>query len=443
MERDTIAAIATPPGRGGIGIVRVSGADLAALAREVVQRPTPPRRAVYADFRAADQSPIDTGICLFFPAPNSFTGEDVVEFQGHGGPVVMDRLLERVIELGARLARPGEFTERAFLNKRMDLAQAEAVADLIDSASRRAAQAAMRSLAGEFSAQILALDGRVREARVHVEAAIDFAEEEIDFLRDAELRARLDAVLAGLGDLLAESSRGQLLRDGLEVVIAGAPNVGKSSLLNRLAAEDRAIVTPTPGTTRDAVQAQVEVQGIPVRLTDTAGLRDTGDEVEAIGIERARKAIASADVVLAVTDASAGSEGDRSLNPLERETHHRATISVVNKVDLTGATPGLAGEAFHVSALTGAGIDHLKHRIVELAGIAPTEGAYLARRRHLEALEAARDCTQRALQRTREGAGELAAEELRLAHEALGSIVGITTTDELLGDIFSAFCIGK
>ena len=443
MERDTIAAIATPPGRGGIGIVRVSGADLAALAREVVQRPTPPRRAVYADFRAADQSPIDTGICLFFPAPNSFTGEDVVEFQGHGGPVVMDRLLERVIELGARLARPGEFTERAFLNKRMDLAQAEAVADLIDSASRRAAQAAMRSLAGEFSAQILALDGRVREARVHVEAAIDFAEEEIDFLRDAELRARLDAVLAGLGDLLAESSRGQLLRDGLEVVIAGAPNVGKSSLLNRLAAEDRAIVTPTPGTTRDAVQAQVEVQGIPVRLTDTAGLRDTGDEVEAIGIERARKAIASADVVLAVTDASAGSEGDQSLNPLERETHHGATISVVNKVDLTGATPGPAGNAFHVSALTGAGIDRLKHRIVELAGIAPTEGAYLARRRHLEALEAARECAQRALQRTREGAGELAAEELRLAHEALGSIVGITTTDELLGDIFSAFCIGK
>ena len=443
VKRDTIAAIATPPGRGGIGVVRVSGADLTELVQAVVRRPTPPRRAVYTDFLGADERPIDAGICLFFAAPNSFTGEDVVEFQGHGGPVVMDRLLDRMVELGARLAKPGEFTERAFLNKRMDLAQAEAALDLINSASRRAAQAAMRSLAGEFSAQVLALDGRVREARVHVEAAIDFADEEIDFLEDAELRTRIDAVLAGLDDLLAESSRGQLLRDGLDVVIAGAPNVGKSSLLNHLSAEDRAIVTPVPGTTRDAVQAMIEVQGIPVRLTDTAGLRDTGDEVESIGIERARQAIANADVVLAVTDASARSEGDPSLHPAECEAHRSATISVVNKIDLTGAAPGQTGNTIYVSALTGSGIDDLKRRIAELGGIAPTEGAYLARRRHVEALEAARACAQRALQRTREGAGELAAEELRLAHEALGSIVGITTTDQLLGDIFSAFCIGK
>lgn len=443
MKRDTIAAIATPPGRGGIGVVRVSGADLTELVQAVVRRPTPPRRAVYTDFLDADERPIDAGICLFFAAPSSFTGEDVVEFQGHGGPVVMDRLLDRMVELGARLAKPGEFTERAFLNKRMDLAQAEAVADLINSASRRAAQAAMRSLAGEFSAQVLALDGRVREARVHVEAAIDFADEEIDFLEDAELRTRLDAVLAGLDDLLAESSRGQLLRDGLDVVIAGAPNVGKSSLLNRLSAEDRAIVTPVPGTTRDAVRAMIEVQGIPVRLTDTAGLRATGDEVESIGIERARKAIASADVVLAVTDARARSKGGPSLDPVECEPRRSATISVVNKIDLTGAVPGRTGDTINVSALTGTGIDDLKRRIAEIGGIAPTEGAYLARRRHLEALEAARACAQRALGRTQEGAGELAAEELRLAHEALGSIVGVTTTDELLGDIFSAFCIGK
>lgn len=442
MKRDTIAAIATPPGRGGIGIVRVSGAGAAALMEEVVQRPTPPRHAVYADFLDANQTPIDTGICLFFPTPNSFTGEDVAEFHGHGGPVVMDRLLGRMVELGARLARPGEFTERAFLNKRMDLAQAEAVADLIDSASRRAAQAAMRSLAGEFSAQILALDSRVREARMHVEAAIDFAEEEIDFLGDSELKTRLEGVLTGLGDLLEESSRGQILRDGLDVVIAGAPNVGKSSLLNRLAAEDRAIVTATPGTTRDAVHAEIEVQGIPVRLTDTAGLRQTSDDVESIGIDRARAAIAGADLVLAVTDATAPTiDADANLRECERA--QGTTILVVNKIDLTGENAGQAGETLRISARTGAGIDDLKRRIAELAGIAPTESTYLARRRHLQALEAAQACARQALRHTGEGAGELAAEELRLAHEALGTIVGTTTTDELLGDIFSAFCIGK
>ena len=436
MKRDTIAAIATPPGRGGIGIVRVSGTGLSRLVKAVVQPPVPPRHAVYADFLDSDGHPIDTGICLFFPAPNSFTGEDVAEFQGHGGPVVMHRLLERMIELGARLARPGEFTERAFLNKRIDLAQAEAVADLIDSSSRRAAQAAMRSLAGEFSAQILALDKRVREARMHVEAAIDFAEEEIDFLADAELRTRLDAVLAGLTDLLAESGRGQVLRDGLDVVIAGAPNVGKSSLLNRLAAEERAIVTPTPGTTRDAVHAQIEVHGIPIRLTDTAGLRDTSDDVETIGIARAREAIARADLVLAVTDASAPERRSDDLPPAN-------TIHIVNKVDLTDGRAGAAGNTIRTSALTGAGIDDVKRRITEVAGIAPAEGAYLARRRHLQALETAQERAQRALERTQEGSGELAAEELRLSHEALGSIVGITTTDELLGDIFGNFCIGK
>ena len=440
VKRDAIAAIATPPGRGGIGIVRVSGTGLSGLVEAVVRRPLPPRHAVYADFLDSEGHPIDSGICLFFPAPNSFTGEDVAEFQGHGGPVVMDRLLGRMVELGARLARPGEFTERAFLNKRMDLAQAEAVADLIDSASRRAAQAAMRSLAGEFSAQILALDRRVREARMHVEAAIDFAEEEIDFLGDSQLKARLEGVLTGLADLLEESSRGQVLRDGLDVVIAGAPNVGKSSLLNRLAAEDRAIVTATPGTTRDAVHAEIEVHGIPVRLTDTAGLRQTSDDVESIGIDRARAAIAGADLVLAVTDA-ASPPADADLRGCE--TAQGTNIRVVNKIDLTGEKAGQAGEALRISARTGAGIDDLKRRIAELAGIAPTESTYLARRRHLQALQAAQACASRALQRTGDGAGELAAEELRLAHEALGTIVGTTTTDELLGDIFSAFCIGK
>ena len=360
----------------------------------------------------------------------------MLELQGHGGPVVMQRLLARVCQLGARLARPGEFTERAFLNDKIDLAQAEAVADLVDSASQRAARSAMRSLSGEFSERVGAIDKLLLDARVHVEAAIDFAEEEIDFLADSALAERLDAIASALDALMAESRQGRVLRNGLDVVIAGAPNVGKSSLLNRLLAEDRAIVTDVPGTTRDLLSADLEIHGIPVRLTDTAGLREGGDVVEALGIERAREAMAKADLVLAVEDdrcagASGGMPDDRRL-------------LVRNKVDLTGrpAGEGANGDVC-VSALTGAGLDALRRRIAEIAGVAPEGGLFLARERHLAALAGAASALADARARVAEGAGDLAAEDLRLAQSRLGEIVGTTSVDDVLGAIFSGFCIGK
>ena len=432
---DTIAAIATPAGRGGIGIVRVSGPAVGALAQAVVGRLPVPRTAELADFVDGDGSAIDRGLALYFAAPHSFTGEDVLELQGHGGPVVMDRLLERVCGLGARLARPGEFTERAFLNDKIDLAQAEAVADLIGSASRRAARSAMRSLAGEFSQRVAAIDGALLEVRVHVEAAIDFAAEEIDFLADSAVATRLEAVSNQIAALQAECRRGQVLREGFDVVIAGPPNAGKSSLLNRLAAENRAIVTDIPGTTRDLVCADIEIDGIPVRLTDTAGLREGGDAVEAVGMERARAAMANADLVLAVADDSlAAAAWDM---PTQR------CLVVRNKADLSGSPtgPGKHGEIF-VSALTGAGIDALRSAIAAAAGD-PGEGAFMARKRHLNALAATLRHVAAAHRCVGEGFGDLAAEELRHAQHQLGRIVGVTTADDLLGEIFRGFCIGK
>ena len=438
VVRETIAAVATPPGRGGIGVVRLSGADLRDVARRLMGRVPAPRQAELATFRAGDGAPIDQGIALFFPGPRSLTGEDVLELQGHGGPVVMDRLLARACELGARLARPGEFTERAFLNDKIDLAQAEAVADLIDSASKRAAQAAMRSLDGEFSTRVNEIDRAVLDLRVYLEAAIDFAEEEIDFLAESDAAERLDEIAALIARLVDESRRGEALRDGLDVVIAGPPNAGKSSLMNRLLAENRAIVTDVPGTTRDLLKADVEIQGIPIRLTDTAGLRGGGDKVEAIGIERARSAIAAADLVLAVEDATAPAFGSESGGPgAER------SLRVRNKIDLTGETPGNCGDLVRISALTGAGVDALRGAIAAIAGIAPGEGAYLARRRHLDALRAAWEHCRKATAHVGEGLGDLAAEELRGVQHRLGEIVGVTTVDDLLGGIFGSFCIGK
>ena len=435
-RRETIAAVATPPGRGGIGVVRVSGHDLATMATALLGQAPRPRHALLADFRDADGSALDRGLALYFRAPRSLTGEDVLELQGHGGPVVMQRLVARVCELGARLARPGEFTERAFLNDKIDLAQAEAVADLVDSASQRAARSAMRSLSGEFSERVGAIDKLLLDARVHVEAAIDFAEEEIDFLADSALAERLDAIASALDALLAESRQGRVLRDGLDVVIAGAPNVGKSSLLNRLLAEDRAIVTDIPGTTRDLLSADIEIHGIPVRLTDTAGLREGGDVVEALGIERAREAMAKADLVLAVEDDRCASSS--------AETADDRRLSVRNKVDLTGrqAGKGANGEV-RVSARTGAGLDALRRRIAEIAGVAPEGGLFLARERHLAALAGAASALADARARVAEGTGDLAAEDLRLAQSRLGEIVGVTSVDDVLGAIFSGFCIGK
>ena len=442
VARDTIAAVATPPGRGGVGIVRVSGTGLAELLRAIVGRVPRPRQAELADFEDADGTAIDRGIVLYFPAPLSMTGEDVVELQGHGGPVVMDRLLERACELGAKIARPGEFTERAFLNDKIDLAQAEAVADLIDSASKRAARAAMRSLEGEFSDRVTEIDRAVLDLRVYLEAAIDFAEEEIDFLAESDAAERVQAVEARIGHLAAESRRGETLREGLDVVIAGPPNAGKSSLLNRLLAENRAIVTDVPGTTRDLLRADIEIDGVPIRLTDTAGLRAGGDRVETIGVAKARTAIAQADLVLAVEDATVVLPDDAPDAESAIDTAPK-WIRVRNKVDLTGEEPGDDGEAVRISALTGDGVDALRAAIARIAGVAPGEAAYLARKRHLDALGAASERCQAAGERLGEGFGDLAAEELRHVQAHLGEIVGTTTVDDLLGEIFKSFCVGK
>ncbi|MCE2423811.1 MAG: tRNA uridine-5-carboxymethylaminomethyl(34) synthesis GTPase MnmE [Pseudomonadales bacterium] len=437
VRRETIAAVATPPGRGGIGVVRMSGSDLADVAEQFVGRVPVAREALLADFLDADGGAIDQGLVLFFPAPHSLTGEDVIELQGHGGPVVMDRLLNRACELGARIARPGEFTERAFLNDKIDLAQAEAVADLIDSASKRAAQSAMRSLGGEFSGRVAEIDRAVLDLRVYLEAAIDFAEEEIDFLAESDVVERLAGVETAIDRLLAESARGEALRQGLDVVIAGPPNVGKSSLLNRLLAENRAIVTDIPGTTRDLLSADLEIEGVPIRLTDTAGMRVGGDPVETIGVDRARSAVARADLVLVVEDASV--DGDASA--LDIPAGRRLVVR--NKIDLTGGSPGRSGEGVNICALNGDGVDALRLAIAEIAGAAPGEGAYLARKRHIEALTAARRYTAVARTRAGEGFGDLAAEELRQVQDRLGAIVGATSVDDLLGEIFASFCVGK
>ena len=438
VRRETIAAVATPPGRGGIGVVRISGGDLAEVAQRLVGRVPVPRRAELADFLDADGDAIDRGLVLFFPAPHSLTGEDVIELQGHGGPVVMDRLLTRVCELGARIARPGEFTERAFLNDKIDLAQAEAVADLIDSASTRAARSAMRSLGGEFSARVGKIDRAVLDLRVYIEAAIDFAEEEVDFLAESDVLERLAGVETAIDSLLAESARGEALREGLDVVIAGPPNVGKSSLLNRLLAENRAIVTDIPGTTRDLLSADLVIEGVPVRLTDTAGMRIGGDRVETIGVDRARGAAARADLVLVVEDATGVDAASSALDvPAERR------LLVRNKIDLTGERPGPTRDGVSISALNGDGVDALRRAIAEIAGAAPGEGAYLARKRHVEALTAARAHIASARTRAGEGFGDLAAEELRRVQDRLGAIVGATSVDDLLGEIFASFCIGK
>ena len=426
--------------------MRVSGADLTDIARLIVGRLPAPRHAELATFADAEGAAIDRGIALYFRAPQSMTGEDVLELQGHGGPVVMDRLLERVCALGARLARPGEFTERAFLNNKIDLAQAEAVADLIDSASKRAARAAMRSLDGEFSARVNQIDRAVLDLRVYLEAAIDFADEEIDFLAESDAAAQLDAIASLIEGLVDESRRGEALREGLDVVIAGPPNVGKSSLMNRLLAENRAIVTDIPGTTRDLLKADIEIQGIPIRLTDTAGLREGGDRVETIGVERARSAMAAADLVLTVEDASVaaiggGSESGGLASKFDPSTGR--SLRVRNKIDLTDEPPGDGGDMVRISALSGAGVDALRAAIAKVAGVAPGEGAYLARRRHLDALTAALGHCRAATRRVDEGCGDLAAEELRSLQARLGEIVGLTTVDDLLGEIFGSFCIGK
>ncbi|MFN3565324.1 MAG: tRNA uridine-5-carboxymethylaminomethyl(34) synthesis GTPase MnmE [Burkholderiaceae bacterium] len=459
-DKDPIVAIATAPGRGGIGIVRLSGADLAPVIEAVLgarARALAPRRATFARFLDAAGEAIDEGIALLFAAPHSYTGETVLELQAHGGPVVLRLLLARCLEagraIGLRLAEPGEFTRRAFLNDRLDLAQAEAVADLIDASTAAAARSATRSLAGAFSREVQALADALVELRTLIEATLDFPEEEIDFLEASDARGRLSAIRARLAQLLARARQGAVLREGLAVVLIGQPNVGKSSLLNALAGEELAIVTPVAGTTRDRIAQQVEVEGIPLNVIDTAGLRETTDPVERIGIERTWAEVERADVVLHLVDAAAretaAEAADAAIEARVRERAPRAPVlTVFNKVDLTDAPARAEGDSIWLSALTGAGLDALRARLLAIAGWespAAGEHAFLARTRHLEALRAAQRHLDAAAAHAEQGDRqlELLAEELRLAGDRLGEITGEVTADELLGRIFSRFCIGK
>jgi tRNA modification GTPase len=443
---DTIAAIATAPGRGGIGIVRVSGPLAGAIARGVTGLIPEPRRARFCRFAGEGGALLDEGIALFFPGPHSYTGEDVLELQGHGGPVVLRELVRRCTALGARLAEPGEFTRRAFLNERLDLAQAEGVADLIDAASAEAARGAARSLTGEFSARVDAIVAALTHLRLHVEACIDFPEEEIDPADRAAQGAALASIRADLARLLDEAAQGAVLREGLAVVLVGRPNVGKSSLLNRLAGEDVAIVTPVAGTTRDYVRATILLEGVPIHLIDTAGLRESGDEVERIGIARTWEAIAKAGAAMLITDA-AQSEREEESRILERMPPGLPLARVTNKIDLAGLAPGReakgAGVHIRLSAKSGEGVAALRAWLLEVAGWRPSaEGVFLARERHLSALREARQQLAAAAEKDSQ-AFELFAEDLRVAQHALGSITGQVTPDELLGQIFSRFCIGK
>lgn len=435
ISRDTIAAVATPAGRGGIGVVRVSGPKVVEISTKILGSLPAPRHAQFARFRDARGEPIDDGLALYFPAPNSYTGEAVLELHGHGGTVVMQTLLRACLDAGARLAEPGEFTRRAFLEGKLDLAQAEAVADLIEASSEQAARAALRSLSGEFSAAVQAVASQLVELRALTEAMLDFPEEEVDVVHRSDAASRLCNVGKALDVVLAKSREGSLLRSGIHVVLAGRPNVGKSSLLNRLAGEERAIVTPIAGTTRDALREPIEIEGVPLTLVDTAGLRESDDEIERLGVERTRRELAHADLVLVVEEAGAPAP---SLPPIATPAER---ILVYNKLDLAPRFARPQG-ALAVSAKTGQGLEELRAAILAAAGwSAAGESVFLARERHLRALEKARahlDAARRELERW-----EVFAEELRLAHAALATIAGEFTSDDLLGEIFGRFCIGK
>lgn len=447
MAADTIAAIATPPGVGGVGIVRVSGPAVRQLATRLLGRLPKPRLACFGAFRDEQGRTLDQGIALFFPGPHSFTGEDVLELQGHGGPVVLDQVLRRTLRLGARLARPGEFSERAFLNGKLDLAQAEAIADLIESATEQAARLAARTLQGEFSRRVRTLVDHLIELRAFLEAGLDFPEEDLDFLAAGRVQERLDGLQEALDAVRRGARQGQLLRDGLTLVIAGLPNAGKSSLLNALSGQDTAIVTSIPGTTRDLLRERIQLDGLPLHLIDTAGLREAGDALEQEGIRRARQQIHQADRILWVFDDTQGPGHDA---PQRAALPGDVPVTLVrNKIDLTGTSPAAretaAGWEVALSAETGLGLDLLREHLKAHAGYqGPMEGELMARRRHLDALaRAAGHITegQRILEET--GAAELLAEELLVAQRALSEITGEFLPDDLLGEIFGRFCIGK
>lgn len=451
---DTIAAIATAPGQAGVGIVRVSGPEAGTIADTLLGFRPKPRYAHYGPFLDGNGQLLDEGIALFFPNPHSFTGEDVFELQGHGGPVILDLLLRRVCELGARLARPGEFSERAFLNDKLDLTQAEAIADLIESSSEQAARCAVRSLQGAFSDRVHDLVESVTQLRIYVEAAIDFPEEEIDFLADGKVSEDLAGILQKLDGVLAEARQGSLLREGMKVVIAGRPNAGKSSLLNALSGREAAIVTAIEGTTRDVLREHIHIDGMPLHIIDTAGLRDSPDEVERIGIERAWEEIRQADRILLMVDAST-TEGtcphDIWPDFIDLLPDNAPVTVIRNKVDLTGEGVGIQDEphrsapVIRLAVKDSEGLEILREHLKQCMGFATTtEGGFLARRRHLDALHRARTALlQGQEQLAGFGAGELLAEDLRAAQDALGEITGVMTSDDLLGKIFGSFCIGK
>lgn len=452
-DQDTIAAIATPPGRGGVGILRISGKNLSPFFGGFLAKTPEPRQALFTEFLGVDGAAIDQGVAIYFAAPHSFTGEHILELQGHGGPIIMDALLRRALALGARLARPGEFSERAFLNDKIDLAQAEAIADLIDATSDQAARCALRSLQGEFSTQIHGLVESLTALRIYVEAAIDFPEEEIDFLADGKVAADLQQLIVDLDGILAEAQQGTILRDGMKVVIAGRPNAGKSSLLNALAGREAAIVTAIEGTTRDVLREHIHIDGMPLHIIDTAGLRDSPDEVEQIGIARAWDEIRQADRILLMVDATTTREtAPHNLWPdFIDQLPASAPVTVIrNKVDLSDEAVGLeqsgdAAPVIRLAAKSAQGLEVLRDHLKQCMGFAATtEGGFLARRRHLDALERAREAMlQGQGQLDGFGAGELLAEDLRAAQDALGEITGVMTPDDLLGKIFSSFCIGK
>ena len=450
--KDTIVAIATAPGRGAVGVIRVSGPSVPQIAAAIIGNLPPARVAQVAHFLAGDGEWLDQGLALYFPAPASYTGEHVLELQGHGGVLVLDSLLKRLLELGCRMARPGEFTERAFLNGKIDIAQAEAIADLIDAGSVAAARAAVRSMQGEFSAHVNDLQAQITELRTLVEAAIDFPEEELDFLPGSMLGDRIAKIFMSFDAISAAARQGALLREGLNVVIAGKPNAGKSSLLNRLVGDEVAIVTDQPGTTRDVLRHQVHLDGLPLNLIDTAGLRRAADLVEAEGVRRALAELGRADRVLYVLDAALP-DGESSASDVAaelKELPQGVPVTLIfNKIDLSGAEASVEESRdpprVFLSARTGAGLDllraHLKHRAGYRSGDA---GALSARRRHLDALERARSCVVQAADTlSKSRAFELFAEDLRRAQLALGEITGEFSSDDLLGEIFGSFCIGK
>ncbi|NOS89492.1 MAG: tRNA uridine-5-carboxymethylaminomethyl(34) synthesis GTPase MnmE [Methylococcaceae bacterium] len=442
---DTIAAIATPPGNGGVGIIRLSGAAVTTIANALFNKTLIPRYAIFTAFKDADGSTIDSGIALYFPAPASYTGEDILELQGHGGSVVLDMLLRRVLALGARIARPGEFTERAFLNNKLDLAQAEAVADLIESSTEQSVRSAQKSMQGVFSKQVNELVAELTELRIYVEAAIDFVDEEIDFLSDGVVEKRLHTLLHRLQTIQQTAQQGRLLRDGMTVVLAGKPNAGKSSLLNALAGHEAAIVTDIAGTTRDVLRERIQLDGMPLHVIDTAGLRDSDNAIEQEGIRRAREELQKADKILLLIDAREA-EDEQLINTLPNNID---ITKVYNKIDLLGLAPSIEqtphGYSCYVSIKTGLGMDLLRQHLKHSVGFNDaTNDVFIARRRHIVALKLAYEFVGNALEQLQTSlAGELVAEDLRHAQMSLGEITGVVSSDDLLGKIFSSFCIGK